>query len=170
MLAERPSKNLYAAYGVVLLKSEDYPGAISAFEKSLEIDPSYDNALFNLGATYQNIAANEQKKLKDVKDKKKLEDGNKIVIANVTKATEYFEKVYTVNRKEYMSIGYLIENYEILGNKEKSTKFLTELDNLRNTDAAKESGYWLTVGKYFAKVDAAKSADAFKRADELLKK
>ena len=69
-----------------------------------------------------------------------------------------------------MSIGYLIENYEILGNKEKSTKFLTELDNLKNTDVAKESGYWLTVGKYFAKSDSAKSADAFKRADELLKK
>ena len=170
MLAERPSKNLYAAYGVVLLKSDDYPGAISAFEKALEIDPSYDNALFNLGAAYQNIAANEQKKLKDVKDKKKLEEGNKLVLANVTKATEYFEKVYTVNRKEYLSIGYLIENYEILGNKEKSAKFLAELDNLKNTDAAKESGYWLTVGKYFAKSDSAKSADAFKRADELLKK
>ena len=49
-------------------------------------------------------------------------------------------------------------------------KFLAELDNLKNTDAAKESGYWLTVGKYFAKSDSAKSADAFKRADELLKK
>lgn len=170
MLAERPSKNLYAAYGVVLLKSEDYPGAISAFEKSLEIDPSYDNALFNLGATYQNMASAEQRKLKDVKDKKKLEEGNKVVIANVTKAAEYFEKVYTVNRKEYLSIGYLIEDYDILGNKEKSTKFLTELDNLKNSDAAKESNYWLTVGKHFAKVDAAKSADAFKKADELSKK
>jgi tetratricopeptide (TPR) repeat protein len=170
MLAERPSKNLYAAYGVVLLKSDDYPGAIGAFEKALEIDPSYDNALFNLGATYQNMASAEQRKLKDVKDKKKLEDGNKLVIANVTKAAEYFEKVYTVNRKEYLSIGYLIEDYDILGNKEKSAKFLAELDNLKNTDAAKESNYWLTVGKHFAKVDAAKSADAFKRADELLKK
>jgi hypothetical protein len=116
------------------------------------------------------MASAEQRKLKDVKDKKKLEDGNKLVIANVTKAAEYFEKVYTVNRKEYLSIGYLIEDYEILGNKEKSAKFLAELDNLKNTDAAKESNYWLTVGKHFAKVDAAKSADAFKRADELLKK
>jgi tetratricopeptide (TPR) repeat protein len=161
MLAERPSKNLYAAYGVVLMKSEDYNGAIGAFEKALEIDPAYDNALFNLGAAYQNIAANEQKKLKDVKDKKKLEEGTKVVLEKVSKA---------VNRKEYMSIGYLIENYEILGNKEKSAKFLTELDNLKNSEAAKESGYWLTVGKYFAKSDSAKSAEAFKKADELMKK
>lgn len=169
MLSERPSKNLYAAYGVVLLKSEDYTSAISAFEKALEIDPSYENALFNLGATYQNMASAEQKKLRDIKDKKKIEEGNTLVRDNVAKAAEYFEKVYIVNRKEYLSIGYLIEDYEILGNKEKSAKFLAELDNLKNTDTAKESNYWLTVGKHYAKVDAVKSAEAFKKADEILK-
>jgi tetratricopeptide (TPR) repeat protein len=172
MLSERPSKNLYSAYGVVLMKSDDYPGAIKAFEKALEIDPSYENALFNLGAAYQNMAANEQKKRANVspKDKKKLEEIDKAVQENLTKAIEYFEKVYTVNRNDYNTIGYLVENYDAVGNKDKSKKFLIELDNLKSTDASKEGGYWLAVGKYFAKSDPAKSADAFKKADEFMKK
>ncbi len=159
MLSEHPSKNLYSSYGVVLMNSDDYPGAISAFEKALEIDPAFQNALFNLGATYQNQAAAVQKK-----DKKQN------VKPMVEKAVEYFEKSYTVSRTDYLSIGYLIEDYDILGNKEKSKKFMTELDNLRSTDAAKDFQYWNAVGKAFAKSDPAKSTEAFKKMDELMKK
>ena len=158
MLSEHPSKNLYSSYGVVLMNSGDNPGAIAAFEKALEIDPSFQNALFNLGATYQNEAVAMQKK-----DKKK-------VIPILEKAVEYFEKSYTVSRNDYLSISYLIEDYDILGNKEKSKKFLAELDNLRTTDAVKDYQYWNSLGKAFAKTDPTKSAEAFKKVDELMRK
>ena len=47
---------------------------------------------------------------------------------------------------------------------------MTELDNLRSTDAAKDFQYWNSVGKAFAKSDPAKSTEAFKKMDELMKK
>jgi tetratricopeptide (TPR) repeat protein len=42
------------AFGVFLLKKEDYPGAIDQFTKSLEIDPNYSDASYNMGVAYLN--------------------------------------------------------------------------------------------------------------------
>ena len=39
-------------YGVLLLQTDDYPGAEKQFLKALEIKPDYDNAAYNLGLTY----------------------------------------------------------------------------------------------------------------------
>lgn len=39
-------------YGVLLLQTDDYPGAEEQFLKALEIKPDYDNAAYNLGLTY----------------------------------------------------------------------------------------------------------------------
>jgi tetratricopeptide (TPR) repeat protein len=39
-------------YGVILLQTDDYPGAEEQFLKALEIKPDYDNAAYNLGLTY----------------------------------------------------------------------------------------------------------------------
>ncbi|HMK38090.1 MAG TPA: tetratricopeptide repeat protein, partial [Bacteroidota bacterium] len=42
------------AFGVFLLKKEDYPGAVEQFTKALEIDPGYSDASYNLGVAYLN--------------------------------------------------------------------------------------------------------------------
>ena len=42
------------AFGVFLLKKEDYPGAIDQFTKTLEIDPGYSDASYNMGVAYLN--------------------------------------------------------------------------------------------------------------------
>ncbi|MGB5873332.1 MAG: tetratricopeptide repeat protein [Bacteroidota bacterium] len=42
------------AYGVFLLKQEDFEGSIKQFEKAVEIDPEYDDATYNLGVAYLN--------------------------------------------------------------------------------------------------------------------
>jgi tetratricopeptide (TPR) repeat protein len=39
-------------YGVILLQSNDFPGAEEQFLKALEINPEYSNAAYNLGLTY----------------------------------------------------------------------------------------------------------------------
>ena len=39
-------------YGVLLLQTDDYPGAEEQFLKAIEIKPYYDNAAYNLGLTY----------------------------------------------------------------------------------------------------------------------
>jgi len=54
------------AYGVFLLKQEDFAGSIEQFEKAVEIDPEYDDATYNLGVAYLNWGV----KLKAEADKK----------------------------------------------------------------------------------------------------
>jgi tetratricopeptide (TPR) repeat protein len=161
MLAERPSKQLYSSYGVVLMNSSDYQGAIDAFNKALEIDAGFENALFNIGATYQNWAV--------VDSKKGTKDASKEMYTKLEKAVEYFEKVYAINKQDFTSIGYLIENYEILGKPDKSKTYITALDNLKSTSVGNNPDYWNLVGKVYAKVDPAKAAEAYKKADSLRK-
>ncbi len=158
MIAERPSKNLYTAYGAVLLKTDDYEGAIGAFQKALDIDPGYEFALYNLAATYKNWAAADQKKgIKGDAISKKMD-----------KSTEYFEKVIAVDKKEYSSYVNLIENYDILGKKDKSKDALTGLEALKNTDVAKDPGYWNSLGTIYAHTNRVQeSTEAFKKADQL---
>jgi hypothetical protein len=113
------------------------------------------------------MASNDQKKKAAIKDKKKLEELDKTFKEDLTKAIEYFEKLHTVNNKDYTTILYLIQDYDALENKEKSSKFLNELDNLRNTELYKDENYWLAVGKAYAKPDPKKSLLAFKTADAI---
>jgi tetratricopeptide (TPR) repeat protein len=105
MISERPSKNLYTAYGTVLLKSDDYEGAISSFQKALDLDPAYEVALYDIAAAYKNWAAADQKKGQNTppppKDPKKDKKGQvdpkdqkpDPVRTKLEKSTEYFEKV-----------------------------------------------------------------------------
>ncbi|MCX8010167.1 MAG: tetratricopeptide repeat protein, partial [Ignavibacteria bacterium] len=41
-------------YGTLLLEIKDYANAVKHFEKALEVDPDYENAIYNLAAAYIN--------------------------------------------------------------------------------------------------------------------
>ena len=173
MIAERPSKNLYTAYGAVLLKTDDYEGAINAFQKALDIDPAYEFALFNLAATYKNWAAADQKKgIQDApktdKKNQKGETKTDILRPKLEKSTEYFEKVIALDKKEFNSYANLTENYEILGKPDKSKEALVNLEALKNTDVAKDPAFWNALGNIYVRTNRVpESVQAFKRADEL---
>ena len=50
-----PKNKLFRyAFGVFLLKKEEYQGAIEQFTKTLEIDPNYSDASYNMGVAYLN--------------------------------------------------------------------------------------------------------------------
>jgi len=50
--AEPDNETYRYNYGVILLQTDDYPGAEEQFLKALEINPDYENAAYNLGLTY----------------------------------------------------------------------------------------------------------------------
>jgi tetratricopeptide (TPR) repeat protein len=50
--AEPGNKYYRYNYGVLLLGAEEYAEAEQQFVKAIEIDPDYENALYNLGVTY----------------------------------------------------------------------------------------------------------------------
>jgi tetratricopeptide (TPR) repeat protein len=157
IIAAHPSKSLYTNYGVTLLNSEDYEGADNAFNKALSIDPAYEMALYDLGATYKNWASSEQKKNAKADVRPKLE-----------KSTDYFERVLAVNKKDYSSYVNLMENYDILGKKDKSAQMLASLEAMKGTDAAKDGGYWDALGKLYTRMNKSQdAAEAFKKADQL---
>jgi tetratricopeptide (TPR) repeat protein len=144
----------------------------------LDIDPAYETALFDIAAAYKNWAAADQKKgikdepkkdpKKDSKNNQKTDQKPDVIRPKLEKSTEYFEKVIAINKKEYNSYVNLMENYEILGRPEKNKEALAGLEALKNTDVAKESGYWDALGKVYVRINRpSESAEAFKKADQL---
>ena len=61
------------AYGVFLLKQDDFEGSIAQFEKAVEIDPDYSDAVYNLGVAYLNWGVT----LKNKEDQKAEEAARK---------------------------------------------------------------------------------------------
>ncbi|MCY4225635.1 MAG: tetratricopeptide repeat protein [Bacteroidetes bacterium] len=55
-------------YGTLLLRQQDYEGAITKLSQAVSLDSSYVNALFNLGAAYVNHGVSVDKKLQQVTD------------------------------------------------------------------------------------------------------
>lgn len=160
LLQQNPSKTMYTNYGSLLLQMKDYAGAASNYEKAIAIDPSYETALFNLGATYKNWAAAEQEKNKKSPDIKTY----------LQKSTDYFEKLHAINHNDFNSLANMVENYDLLGQKDKVPAMLGELESLKKTDAANDPAYWELLGKLYARMNKSEeSADAFKKADTLRK-
>jgi tetratricopeptide (TPR) repeat protein len=156
MLQENPNKALYTSFGTFLLKSNDYQGAVTAYERALSLDPAYEPALFNTAATYKNWAAAEQK-AKKADYKTKLE-----------KSTEYFERLVTLNSAEMNALQNLIENYDLLGKKDKLTALMTRLESLKSSPVAEQAEFWESLGTLYAKNNRTKeSAEAFQRADRI---
>ncbi len=82
-----PKNKLFRyAYGVFLLRKEDFPGAIDQFTKTLEIDPGYSDAAYNIGVAYLNWGVS----IKAATDK--ALEGQKKGAKQVKEDTSYKEK------------------------------------------------------------------------------
>lgn len=163
LLAKQPSKSLYTAYGVLLLKANDYAGATHQFEKAMQLDPSYTEGVYNLAVTYQNWAASlqENKKAGD----KGISD--KEILLKLTKAGEYFDQLVRQNPANYDAVARLYDIYFTTNQKDKMAETLDRLRSMKSGSAASDPMFWETLGKYTARTDPAESAEAFKKADQL---
>jgi tetratricopeptide (TPR) repeat protein len=160
MLSEHPSKQTYVAYGLLQMKSQDYDGAIASFQKALDLDPNYEAALYDIAAAYKNSARIDQ----DSKDPKKI-PGMKV---KMQKSTEFFERLHAINRTDYTALSNLAENYLFLSQKDKAVGLISEMEAMKNSDAAKDPIFWETLGRLYARADRAKDSEAaFKQADTL---
>jgi tetratricopeptide (TPR) repeat protein len=160
LLSENPSKALYTSYGTFLLQTKDYEPAINAYQKALEMDPSYEAALYNIAASYKNWAAAEQAaKKKDYKQK-------------LEKSTEYFERLVQVNPNEFTAIQNLVENYDLLGAKDKQSQILSRVEGMKSSQVAQTAEYWDLLGSLYARTKGREkeAEDALRRADTLRNK
>ncbi|HEY3876168.1 MAG TPA: tetratricopeptide repeat protein [Candidatus Kapabacteria bacterium] len=157
ILTNHPSKDMYISYGTLLLKSNDYQGAITAYQKALALAPNDESALFNLGATYKNMAAADQKANKKTEYTSELQQ-----------STDYFEKLHAVNRNDPNVLMNLVENYDILGKKDKVISLVSDLEALKSTDIAQTHQYWDLLARVYARANRSADAQtAYKKSDEL---
>jgi tetratricopeptide (TPR) repeat protein len=156
ILADHPSKEMYISYGTLMMKSNDYSGAITQYQKALALAPTDESALYNIAAAYKNEAAADQKDKKPAY-KEELEQ-----------STNYFEKLRAINRADPSTLMNLVENYDILQQKDKVISLVADLESLKTTDAAKTHEYWDVLGRVYARANRpADSQAAYKQSDEL---
>lgn len=128
------------AYGVFLLNQENYPDAIAQFEKAVELDPNYIDAVYNLGVSHLNWGVS----MKAEADKKADEERAK----NKNKGKEI---------KEDLSYR---EQFKL------ALPYLEKAALTRDDDAA----LWQQLGKLYLNLNMKdKSVDAFARYDKLTK-
>jgi len=83
---------------------KDYENAEKYFSKALEVDPTYADALSNLGRVYYNQGVNKQGEANMINDSKKYQEEIAVAKEYFNKALPYFEKAHEMkpDEMEYM--------------------------------------------------------------------
>jgi predicted Zn-dependent protease len=112
-------------YGSLLLNANELQEAELHFKKALEIDPEYQNALYNLAVTYVKWGA----KMREEMEEKEIESDEYKV--KFEAALPLLEKYLTINEKEGSVWDLLGKVYANLGMAEKSKEAFNKADMYR---------------------------------------
>ena len=123
--AEPDNETYRYNYGVILLQTDDYPGAEEQFLKALEINPDYENAAYNLGLTYVKWGTQlkEQEEEKEVYTDKDIE--------KYRQALPYLELIVETDEENAEIWELLGKVYSILDMQEEAIEAFNKADQLR---------------------------------------
>jgi tetratricopeptide (TPR) repeat protein len=125
-LAEsNPKKENYYNYGVVLLGAEKYEGSIEQFKKALDLDPKYQNAIYNIAVAYVKWGT-EINKQAEVKGDKG--DAYKDEYRQAVPYLEHYTQIENNDIKVWDLLGKV---YAILGMPDKAKDAYDKVDKLR---------------------------------------
>ena len=125
-LAEsNPKKENYYNYGVVLLGAEKYEESIEQFKKALDMDPKYQNAIYNTAVAYVKWGTEINKK-----DEEKGEKGDAYK-DKYRQAIPYLEKFTQIDSNDVKIWDLLGKVYAILGMPDKAKDAYDKVDKLR---------------------------------------
>jgi len=123
--AEPENKYYRYNYGVLLLGGEEYAEAEKQFLKAIELDPEYENAIYNLSVTYvkwgtylNKVADEKGETSSEYKDKYQL-------------ALPYLEKVVQMKTDDAVLWELLGKVYTVLGMQEDASNAFAKADQLR---------------------------------------
>jgi Flp pilus assembly protein TadD len=132
-VAKNPDNpNFHYAYGVYLLKREDYEGSVREFKKSTELDPTNPNYAYNCGAAYLNWGV----AMKQESDKKMEGIKGSTVNADTTyrrkfrDALPFLKKSTELKPDDAEFWQSLAKAYTYLGMVEESRKAFDQFDRL----------------------------------------
>ncbi len=123
--AEPENKYYRYNYGVLLLGINDFKGAETQFIKAIELDPGYDNAVYNLGVTYLKWGAYLNKK-SDEEGKFSDEYKEKYQLA-----LPYLERAVQMKDANAQTWELLGRVYSVLGMKDDATNAFKKADEMR---------------------------------------
>lgn len=119
------NKYYHYNYGVLLLGAKDYEKAAEQFHAAVNIDSTYENAVYNMAVTYVRWGTELNK---EATDKGVDDDSYK---KKYEQALPYLEKSVKLKSTEANVWELLGRVYTILGKKDKATKAFNEADKLR---------------------------------------
>ncbi len=124
------------AYGVFLLKQESYPESIEQFNKAVEIDPNYIDAVYNLGVAHLNwgvnMKAEADKKAEAERQKNKGKDVKEDIAYKMKfeEALPFLEKAAETRQDDIALWQQLGKLYANLNKVEKSKAAFEKFDKL----------------------------------------
>lgn len=112
-------------YGTMLLEAKDYEQAVKYFKKSLEIDPNYENAIYNIAACYINWGI-------QVREKEEETNATERTYKRYfEEARVYLEKLVELTPNDFKTWERLGQVYAVLGMKDKAEQAFNKADELR---------------------------------------
>ena len=99
------------------------------YKKSLELQPDYFDALYNLGALYNNHGVVISKNADSIRDMAKYNIENNKAIAEYKKAMPYLEKAHEINPKDRQTMAALKQIYARTGDTEKAKAISNKMNN-----------------------------------------
>ena len=123
---EDPNNKYYRYnYGVVLLESNDYEAAAEQFQKAIDIDSTYENAMYNLAVTYVKWGTHLNKIAQEKNEKAPI-DKSKYEVA-----LPYLEKLVKLKDDNASLWEILGKVYTVLGYDQKAQDAFNKADALR---------------------------------------
>jgi tetratricopeptide (TPR) repeat protein len=112
-------------YGTMLLEAKNYEEAVKYFKKSLEIDPKYENAIYNIAACYINWGI-------QVRDKEEESNSTERTYKKYfEEAKTYLEQLAQLTPNDFKTWERLGQVYAVLGMKDKAEEAFNKADELR---------------------------------------
>lgn len=125
-VAQDPENKFYRYnYGSLLLNAEEYEEAVVQLKKALEIDPDYENAIYNLAVSYVKWGA---KMREDMEEKEEVSEEYKVKFQD---ALPLLEKYLTIKEDEGSVWDLLGKVYANLGMADKSKAAFEKADLYR---------------------------------------
>ena len=120
-----PKKENYYNYGVVLLGAEKFEESVNQFKKALDLDPNYQNAIYNIAVAYVKWGTDinlksDEKGEKDETYKEKYRE-----------AIPYLDKYTQIDSKDAKIWDLLGKVYAVLGMPDKAKDAYDKVDQLR---------------------------------------
>lgn len=107
-----------------------YDKAEAAYAKSIEVDPAFFDAYFNIGVLYNNRAAYEYEKCNKLKSDKEYLACKTKADEVYLKARPYFDKAHELRPDDRQTIQQLMKLYAKLNNQDKYNELKAKLDKL----------------------------------------